>query len=473
MKSTLRAALFATTLLQPVLVWADTADDAGAKTIEQAVKTYGPNALSKPGLVRVSPDGEGYRLAIDTAKLIADAVAPMKVKEAMPLTFNLVSQADGYWRFNSANPFKVITEYLAANRSANLSISTESGMIEGVYDPKIFFPREARLGFTNGVGSLRDSRDALKIDVKDASLSSQVKDLTAGTNDIDGVCTFPQPEVRLAAGQIDGSFRLGKVSLSGFAELMNFWKVTAARKDIADLTDVQREEFKGLLAKYQPGMDEITAKVVAANLSTSQGGRGFKLETLEHETHWQGLGGLATLSMVTRINNLGIDEGIWPKALEAALPQEAALNLKASGFDMGAIWADEAQLRTPAEKAALPREHFLKLWLPDGKMTLDFADSFARSSIYDLTLSGQIQMGRDPRRPPTGTLTVTAKDIDTTVKYLQDNVKTVPVFRQASFGMLMLKGLGKAGADNTMVWELKFEGDGKITVNGQALPMRR
>jgi hypothetical protein len=489
MQRTIGAFLVVTTLLQPVIAWAEAPDETGAKKIEEAVKIYGPGSLanphllSKPGMVRVSPDGDGYRMVLDMTKVIAEALAPMTVKEAAPLAFKLLEQPDGKWTYASSTPFTLTTEYLAANRSANLALSTETGTIRGLYDPAIFFPREADIGFTNGVATLRDARDALKVRVKDGSLSSRTKDLPDGRGDVDGTFsikdavathgTFPQPEMKITASQIDGSYKLGKVDLAGMADMLRFWTETAPDKDIMTLSDAQRDVLRALLVKHMPLIDGVRGKVMATNLSALEGGKGFKLEKLDYETRWEGFSGRAALIMAARITNLGIDPGVWPKGLEAILPKDAALNIKASGYDLGGLWKDAAQVRSPEETARLPRDHFEKIVLPDGGWTVDLTDSFARSSFYDVTLAGQIHMGKDPRKPPLGALTVTAKDLDGTVKYLQDNVKTVPIFGRVVFGLMVAKGLGKPGPDGTMVWELKFEEGGKITVNGQPLPMQR
>jgi hypothetical protein len=483
MQRTIRAFLIATTLFSPATSWAQSPDEVGAKKIEEAVKTYGPGVLSKPGAVRVSPDGDGYRLAFDMVKLIADIVAPMTTQEATPRAFKIIEQADGKWSFDSTGPFGLTTQYLAADRSASLALSTETSAIKGVFDPGIVFPRQTDISFANGVATLRDSRDALKIGIKDGKTSSGVVDLPEGRNDVNGTFalqdvsathgTFPQPEVKVSAEKIDGTYKLGKVDLAGMAALLRFWKVTAPGKEISTLTAAQRDELRALLVKHTPGIDEAGITATGTNLTALEGGKGFRLERLDYETRWEGIGGRAALVMGAKLNNLSVDAGVWPKGLEAILPKEAALNIRASGFDLGALWKDAAQVRTKQETAALPRDHFMAMFLPEGKMTVDFKDSFARSSFYDLTLSGQLFVGRDSRKPPLGTLTVTAKDLDKTIKYLQDNTKSVPIFGQVTFGTMMLKGLGKPGPEGATVWEFKYEEGGKITVNGQPLPMRQ
>lgn len=489
MQRTIRAFLVASTLFQPVAALAQAPDEAGARKIEEALRTHGPRSLtgpgllSKPGVLKVSPDGDAYRLLLDMAKLMADAVAPMTVKDAAPLAFKLAAQADGKWVFDSSTPFSLTTEQLAGGRSATMALATETGAIQGVFDPAILMPREASLGFTNFSANLRDARNAIKAGIAEISLRGGIKDLPEGQGDLDGTFlidgltatngSFPQPEQKLTIGKVEGSYRLGAIDLVGLAAMVDFWNGTGTGKTVKTLSEAERGELRALLAKHVPMLDSVGGKLVATGISNTQGGKGYRLGRLEHETRWEGLSGKSTLTMTTRLVDVGVDPGLWPPGLEGLVPKEAALNITSTGFDFGALWKDAAELKTPEEMARLPRDHFDRLFMPQGKMIIDLADSYAKSGFYDLTLSGQMQVQRDSRRPPVGTLTVTAKDLDGTVKYLQDNSKTVPMFGQVSFAVLMMKGLGKPGPEGSMVWDFAFDEVGKVTVNGQPMPMRR
>jgi hypothetical protein len=218
-------------------------------------------------------------------------------------------------------------------------------------------------------------------------------------------------------------------------------------------------------------MDELGGTLVATGLSTSTGGKGLKAARLDYLSRWEAIDGQAALVMGARIADVGIDPGVWPKELEPILPKEAALNVRAAGFDLAALWKDAAVLRSEKEAALLPRDHFTNVVLPGGKIVMELTDSFARSSFYDIAVTGRFDLAIGKGRAPMGAFTFTARDFDRTIKYLQDNAKTVPVFGRAAFVALMMKGLGKSGADGALMWDVRLEDTGKITVNGQPLPM--
>jgi hypothetical protein len=121
---------------------------------------------------------------------------------------------------------------------------------------------------------------------------------------------------------------------------------------------------------------------------------------------------------------------------------------------------------TPAESAELG-----KIIFPTGKMTLEFYNTFAKSDVYDVSLTGTMQVDPKNSDHPEADVTIKAKDVDKTVQFLQKNANTVPQFGQASFMLLMMKGFGKPDADGSMVWNVKLTPDGTVTINGQPMKM--
>lgn len=481
MRRTLNAVLAAFLLLPPAAVSAQTASEATAKRVEEAIRTYGPDRWSQPGLLSVTPDGDGYRLVFDMARGIEARIAPWKVKEATPLEFRLNEQAAGRWAFDAGGGLRISTEYLAATRTNGFNLAIASKTIRGVFDPAVLFPRTMEIGLDDAVLTVRSAQESIRFAMKDYRLVSATKDLAEGMGDVDAdfaahdvsatFGAFPNPEIRLSAARIEGTYRLGQFDLAGVGALTRFWQVTAAGKDASKLTDAEREQLRAILARHAPFVDDISGSLVASDLSMSQAGKAFSVKKLDWHSRWEGMGGRVAMVVGARVENVAVDPGVWPKALEAILPDAAAFNIRSSGFDMAAMWKETAELRTPEEQARLPKDEFMKSLLPDGRMTMEITDSFIRSGFYDLSVSGRFHMIPDEKKEQvTGTLTVTARDLDATVRYLQENAQAVPLFGRAAFFALMMKGLGKAQPDGSIVWDVRFEESGKITVNGQPLP---
>jgi len=108
--------------------------------------------------------------------------------------------------------------------------------------------------------------------------------------------------------------------------------------------------------------------------------------------------------------------------------------------------------------------------LPDGKMHIAFTNVAAKSDVYDISLTGTMMVNPDNSDKPEADITITARDLDKTVNYLQDNTSKVPQFGQASFMLLMMKGFGKQQPDGAMIWNVKLDQAGKVMINGREMP---
>ena len=481
MRRPLPALLALSVLALPLTAWADPVTDADAKAVEQAIRAHGPAGWSAPDVLRVRPDGEGYSLTFDTAKSLAAGIAPWTLKEATPIAIGLKKQADGLWSIDSAGDLRLATELLAGNRTNALSLTLGGNSFKAVFDPQSKLPRSADLGFADALLSLRAAQDSMRIAAKDFSMASAIKDLPEGRGDVDAdfamkdvsatMGTFPNPEVKLSAATLECTYRMGKLDLAGLTALVRFRQSLPAGKDGEPLSAADRDRLREIFKVHLPLVDEVGGSAVATGLSLSQGSYGFTLERLDYTSRWEGISDKAAFVIGAEIVNAGVTPGAWPKELDAILPSAAKLNLRLTGFDMGAMWKDAALVRSEQELSLLPRDHTEKLMFPQGKLTAELSETAMKSSFYDVTLSGRMQLSMDRTALPVGTLEVTAKDFDKTIKYLQDNSKPVPIFGQAAFFALMMKGLGKVQADGSLMWDVRFDETGKATVNGQPLPM--
>lgn len=481
MRRPLRALLALSIFSLPVTGWSEPATDAGAKAVEEAIRAHGPDGWSVPGVLRVRPHGEGYSLTFDTAKAISAGIAPWTIKDSTPMAIGLKKQADGLWSFDSTGELRLATELLAGTRSNAMSLTIGANSVKGVFDPAIKLPRSLDLGFADAVLSLRAAQDSVRIAAKDFSMTSAVKDLPENRGDVDAdfamrdvsatIGTFPNPEVKLSAKTVGGTYRMGNLDLAGLNAILRFRQSVPTGKDAAPLSDADRKRLQEIFKAHLPLIDEIGGTVAASGLSLSQGGNAFTLERLDYQSRWEGISDKAAFVIGAELASAKVTPGFWPKELGAALPSAAKLDLRLTGFDMGAMWKDAALVRSEQELSALPRDHTEKLMFPDGKVTAELSHVSVRSGFYDLTLTGRVQLSMNRTSLPVGTLTVTARDFDKTIKYLQDNTKPVPIFGQAAFFALMIKGLGKAQPDGSLLWDVKFDESGKATVNGQPLPM--
>jgi hypothetical protein len=460
---------------------AEPATETVARSIEAAVRLYGPDSWASSSLLKVSPDGEGYRLAFETSAALAPAIMPWTVKTATPLSFGLRPAEGGLWNFETSGPFALGTELLAGNRSNALSLDVASQTVAGLFDPVAVFPRRADVGLKDAKLALRAGQESVKFSIGALDMTSSVTDQAAGKGNVDATFSidglsattgaFPRPEAKVSAERVDGTYAIGRLDLAGIGNIVRFWQVTAGGKDAAALTDAERAELRTILKAHLPMLEAIGGAFTAKNVRMSEAGRGFSAETLGYSSRWEGMGDKASFIIGASLTKVTIDAGIWPRELEAALPTSAGLDVGFGGFDLGALWRDAALVRSEKETALLPRDHATTLLFPDGRIGVTIKDLTLQSPLYDFRLTGQMSLAMAQTSLPTGSVTVTALDFDRTVKYLQDNAKTVPLYSRAAFVALMMKGLGKDAGGGTTTWAVTFDAAGKIVVNGQPLPI--
>lgn len=65
-------------------------------------------------------------------------------------------------------------------------------------------------------------------------------------------------------------------------------------------------------------------------------------------------------------------------------------------------------------------------------------------------------------------MTVTARDFDKTIAYLQANAKQTPELGQTAFFLLMAKGFAQTQEDDQLLWHVETDRTGQIKVNGNA-----
>ena len=165
-----------------------------------------------------------------------------------------------------------------------------------------------------------------------------------------------------------------------------------------------------------------------------------------------------------------------PAAFVEAVPDRATFKAAVTNLDLaGAVnyLVDHADFTKPEPLTEEQNKELGKIVLPDGSMTVEFEDVSAVSPIYDVHLSGRMLVYPEQKDRHSADVTITMREFDKTVAYLQKNAATVPQFGQAAFGLLMMKGLARDAGGGTQAWDLKVGEDGKVLINGQPLPFQQ
>lgn len=482
MHSTVRVVVLASLFSFPLAVQAQTVSEADAKKIEEKIKTYGYDAWSKPGAISVRASDNHYQMILNIGAAIKDRVAPWQITEATPIVLGLVSQPDGLWAFDGSGEFNLKSEYLAANRSNSLTIKIGALETRGVVDPEIAQPRAADFLLKDIALAMRQAQDSIRFDIKNYSLKASItgKDVgkLEGKDRIEDLSatfgTFPNPEVKIRAVTLENSYEVGRLDFPTLKAMNELMRVKGKFKSPDDMSSSERDAVREVLKGKELPMDNFGGDLTAQNISLSSGGKTMRLAKLSYGLRFVDLAKpVGKVVVNAQLEKPMVDPGFWPAGLDKALPETLSANVTFKGMSFAGVWEDVVMFRTKKEIALLPPDHYKNISELGVPKVAEITDVHAQSPFYDISVEGNVDFEtRDGRGPsPAFELKIVARDFDKTVQFLQEQSKTVPVLSQASFVALMAKGLGRTSAEGVMTWDVKGDRSGKITINGQPLPV--
>lgn len=482
MKSLACILLLSAAFLSPTLATAADVNETGAKALEAKLLSVLAKDLANPGVVSVKASGDKYDVVFDIRKALEKGIAPWTVKEANSILHSLRPAAGDVWDYSGQGTIRLVTEVAAANQSSSVTLNIGSFENKGTFDGKLHFVRNGELSAKDLVFATRSAKNNLKIAAQDYSAKFGFEEKTDGLGDISADVTmhklsetfgdFPNPETRLAGETLAGRFVFENVDFNGIAKLTEFWGGSAKGKTLDALNDVEIAALTGIVASHAPFATKLGENTGIDDVSVTWADSSVKIANLSY--HWtvENLGGDAAVDLGATAKNLTVDAAALPPALKKALPKEVGVGLRYSGFKLSAMWAALADAET-VRQSLTTKDYFTNKILPDGKMKASFDGTFVRSSYYDFTLSGAMDVPlANPGKPENADLKLVAKDFDKTIKFLQDLSKEDPNLSQVSFTAMVLKGFGKIQADGSVLWHVQTDASGKMTVNGQPVPTR-
>ena len=480
MKSTFRILLLSAFCTFPSLAAADSVNEANAKAVEAKLLSLMAKDLADTSALSVKAAGDRYDVLFDLRKALEKTIAPWTVKDASSILHALRPVAAGRWEYSGRGEIRLSTDLAAANQSSSMALNVGSFENVGTFDEKLHFIRNGEFKSSDLTLGMRSAQDSLKISAKDYGVKLAFAEKKAGLGDVstDVVAselsetfgTFPNPETRLAGRALTGRYLFEDVDFNGIARLIDFWGGGAKGKAIDALSDAERAALSGIIAEHAPFINRLSEDTSIDDASVRWAGNTVKIQKFSYRWAIDDLGGDAAVVLGAKLTSLTVDADALAAALKKALPKEAGLRLRYSGFKLSAMWEALADPKMVRDSLAT-KDYYTKRILPDGKIKASFDGTYLRSDHYDFALSGAMELPlEDPGKPEKADLKLTARDFDKTIKFLQDLSKQHPQFGRASFAAMLMKGFGKVQADGSMLWHIKTDADGALTINGQPVP---
>ncbi|MGD9477679.1 hypothetical protein [Shinella sp. G-2] len=454
-----------------------------AESIQQRLTRYLPQEMIDAGLVTVKAATSFYELRFNPAVLMEKSkTGAVKIDGLKPVMAYLRPTPEGTYRIEANDSFDIKGDVDIADGKNSFTYVIDSMKLDGIYDPEILYFTSAdwttkRLSFSStspkesvtasfGETAMRIAAEKKSAETLDISSTGVMK---AFAETITG---GPSGRVDIGADVVDIDVSMDGARYKVMQNLV-FFVLDNMRKDKLDAADATR--VKDMLRAVLPVFDNLTETIRASNVTVGTEQGTFGADAVTYDIAMSGIAHSTRLGFGLGVEKPKPPTGVLPAAFEGALPERATFKVAVANLDLaGAVTylIDHADFTKPEPLTEEQNKEIGRIVFPGGAMTVEFEDVSAVSPIYDLHLAGKMQVYPDDKDRHSADMTLTMRNFDKTVAYLQQNAATVPEFGQAAFGLLMMKGLARDAGGGAQAWDVTVGEDGKVLINGRPLPFQ-
>jgi hypothetical protein len=482
MRKALLSTVATLAIILPFHAHAAQVDQAGADQIKEKLTYYLPKDIVDTGFLKVTPGTNRYELSLDFMPFLKD-IKPedFAINGLKPLVHYLTPQDDGQWKVEVNDHFDVNGHFKDAGKKQDFTYKIDSIVFDGLFDPTISYfstgkydLKKANLTLSGGDTNILLNIDQMGADLKGEKVAEGIVDLTGSmsmTNFVETIKESSGNVVNISADSMSGTVEFKRLGVNPLRDLLVFG-LDLIKADVKQLDQAQADKLKTLIRANMPLTDKFDEQLKFDGVKVAAQGMDVSLESFTYGLGFTGLKKDASVRFNMGLTKPVIPAGLLPPGTEGAMPDSANFAVAMTGLDLEA-WVNyiltNADFTKPEPLTQAQQDELEKVILNGRPLHIEFSDVYAKSAVYDLSLAGVLKGDPDSMDKPEMDVTIKARDLDKTIKYLQDNAQTVPEFGQASFMVLMMKGFGKAEPDGTTVWNVKMDPSGKVVINGQEM----
>lgn len=455
-----------------------------AESIQQKLTRYLPKEMVDAGLVTVKAASSFYELRFNPTVLLEKAkTGAVKVEGLKPMTAYLRPMPEGTYRIEANDSFDIKGTVDAAPGKNAFTYLIDSMKLDGIYDPEILYFTSADWTAQKLAFSTTSPQESVTASFGETAMRVAAEKRGEGTLDVtstgvmkafaETITGGPSGRVDIGADTIDIDVSMDGARYKVMQDLV-FFVLDNMHKDTLEAADAAR--LKEMLRASLPVFDNLTETIKASNVTVGTDKGNFGADTVTYNIDMNGIAHSTRVGFGFGVEKPKTPAGVLPAAFVEAVPDRATFKAAVTNLDLaGAVnyLVDHADFTKPEPLTDEQNKELGKIVLPDGSMTVEFEDVSAVSPIYDVHLSGRMLVYPEQKDRHSADVTITMREFDKTVAYLQKNAATVPQFGQAAFGLLMMKGLARDAGGGTQAWDLKVGEDGKVLINGQPLPFQQ
>jgi hypothetical protein len=471
------------------LLLASTSSTWAAATPEQAaelLKTFQTYLGQKPGVVTVTPSGDGYDVALDVTPYVKDSQTPNLTAAIDPYKFKITAIESGKWAFSQSGPFKASATIPG---SMTWELSMADMKMQGTYDSNLFVFLDSTYSISQLKTAQTNTVAESQIKTESSSTVEQIagtsssKDLGNGLVDSDGVMTLTgmttnskmevppdlaslMPNVNYSATATKAEYTTKITGLASrpFMDLVA-WGFEHPSKELV-LKD--QAVFKQKLLAAIPFFNSLQSDSTFDNIKVETGYGPFAVASAGVNVGLNGAVKAGRFAEAFSYSGFKMPENLLPGWSKGLVPNTVKIGFDVSDFDVetpARKFITEMDLSKPepvppesnaAYMAAFAPKNSIQLNLPAGEITSDLY-SITFDSTSTINFAGLPQVNAKIRM----------KGLEAVIAQLQQ-APTEPMAQQAMAALFAAKGVSKPDGDG-VVWEITVSPEGKALVNGTDL----
>ncbi|WP_160008168.1 hypothetical protein [Rhizobium sp. 18055] len=451
----------------------------GAKDIETNLSKLLPRKVGK-SFITVNPAGTRYEIVYDFAKLLQKVdPASFTINGLAPWSIFATPEESGLWTIEGTNSLDVSGSFTAAGQpKTDFSYAIDSLVSKGVFDPAISYLKSGDFSSKAVRFSSKTEQEEVsaetgpsnyKLTSSDSEMPGRTNFAGSGTiaSFVEKISGKEVPPVEIRADSVDFAAAVNGVSVKNIRDIVAF---LIEHSDQKRLRRAESKVFKEMVSKAFPLMTSLNETVTLNKVSvTSVAGNGGA-DTIDYTIGMSGPTDAMRFDVGMAAKQISFESALVPEMYAAFVPSEMQvqmafpeINAAAFGDELMKIDLSDEKKKTDAETDKM----FEKLI--SGGMVVEFPKISARSSVYDVEVSGEVRGTPLSKTDYSMNASILVRDFDKTLTAIQELAKANPELNQVSFGLMMVKGFGKADPDGRQRWDVSVTRDGSVTVNGQVI----
>lgn len=456
-------------------------NDQGARVLKDNLSHFLPDSARSSGFLVVRPSGDRYEVTYDIAKLLETIDNKnFTVSGLTPFTLFAAPLSNGQWKLNSDSNMNFSVQGKTADgKPTSLAYSVTDAVFSGIFDPAISYLRSGEA--TSGPIRMVSKSGEEEVEASFAGMNYSLgatDSATAGATDFHGTGSFsrfyeriatPQtPPVQIRAESLDFDVSVKGVVAQNIQKLVSFM-LELVRDEKPSKAEIA--ELKELIRTAMPFFTALSEKIAFKRFTVVSNVGDFGVDKLNYSLTMTEPSETTRIGVGIGVEKISLPFGLVPEVYAQLVPDMAEMELGIADLNF-TRFVDalmEMDLSKPGPLPKAESDRLGKAFLNDGQVTIDFPKVIAKSSLYDVEMSGEMTGYPDQKDRYDLETSVLARDIDKLIQYFQGAAKVDPQFNQVSFAIMMAKGMAKTEPDGRLRWDVMFKDGKTLSVNGQVI----